>query len=566
MELSSVDSNPVVTPSFFECEARDARNPEASSLKRLNKYEFQNTINDILARSLTAAETSTIMGQINTLIDAIPDEAVDDHNHLTISDHSFTPKHIDTFLSVVEKLAEIIMASNAYKNKIIGTCHTNAADDTCLTQFIQRFGKLSYRRPLKSEDVDWFKSVYQGHTAGYENLIAAFLSSPYFIYHYEMGEKVVAGTDNSVVSLSASEIANRLSYFYLQSLPDDELFSAAQNGSLLTAEGYAVQVNRLLESPVTRKRLNKYLSDQIFKIDETPTFRTDLASLSKRLSDLTSTATVTRRRENMIQEMYDFMDYIVWEKKGGYSDLMTSNLVFPRTADLAEIYDSPVWNGNFDESSLVKAEERSGVLTRALSLFTGTRSTRPIMRGVKVFNDYLCSGLPAPEDNDTPTSSVVQPHFTEREIVTAITQIPGTSCTGCHTGIINPLGFTFENFDSFGKFRTKEDVYFPDESINRGQVLATRDIASSTTINLGTTISGSFRNSLDLTKELSNNDLALACFNLKVWNFTSKQNYSIGKNDCATTSLFKEMKTTNSIYETLRQIPLQPEFLKRKIQ
>jgi len=45
-------------------------------------------------------------------------------------------------------------------------------------------------------------------------------------------------------------------------------------------------------------------------------------------------------------------------------------------------------------------------------------------------------------------------HMTMREKVTELTK--NTNCMGCHA-TINPLGFSLENYDAIGRWRTKED-------------------------------------------------------------------------------------------------------------
>jgi len=46
------------------------------------------------------------------------------------------------------------------------------------------------------------------------------------------------------------------------------------------------------------------------------------------------------------------------------------------------------------------------------------------------------------------------PSLTMREKVSSLTK--NASCTGCH-GVINPLGFTLENFDAVGRWRTEDN-------------------------------------------------------------------------------------------------------------
>ncbi len=564
--LDSSQNSSVVAPSFFQCESNDSRTPEASALKRLNKFELKNTIEDILSTYLDESNTSAFMNQLSSYFDDIPNDHADEE--MSHFDQSITSQHIDKQILLAERIAELIMGNTSYRDSIIGSCAQNTGDETCRDNFLSDFGKLVYRRPLSSDDLTWFRDVFTGRVESYENLIAALFSSPYFIYHYEVGESDISEDGKEIVSLGPYERASRISYLYLQSMPDAELFEAAANGSIMNNIGLRDQVNRLLSDEKVQSRLTHYLSEQLFKLEETPNYQTNIEAVNTMISSLSTTESLSNRREHMINEVYDFMNYIIWKKRGGFSDLMVSNAVFPRTPDLAEIYGTAVWSGSFNEQDIVRApaSERSGILTRAQLLFTGMRSTQPIIRGARIYNEYLCGELPVPADTGTPSGVVLEDDFSERETITAITQHPGSACIGCHEGVINPLGFPFEMFDSFGRYRSVEDVFHPESSVDKGKVLVTKQVNTNTSINLGDTISSSFNDAISVTEELASNERAVACFSLKLWDFAAKQPYKIGQNDCATTSLYQRLVETESIYEALASIPFQPEFFKRTIQ
>jgi len=560
---SSSYEPPENQPSFFSCSSGDSRLPGVTPLKKLNKYEIENSIEDLFGFYLNAAEVSSIKTQIQPFLDAIPDEEVE--KNMDIFDQSVTDVHINAQILLAEKVAEIITGSNNLKSKVMGSCSSNLNNQGCKTNFITNFGKLVYRRPLSPEDINWYLGVLNDHTDGYENALTALLSSPYFIYHYEVGEEYAQNSNSNTVSLDPYERISKLSYFYLQSMPDEALFTAAQDKSIMTSEGVQGQVNRLMAMPKVRTRLTYFLSKQLFKLKKTPEYETSLASLNSMLAELTVTETLENRRQHMIQEVIDYMDHMIWVQKGGFKDLMTSDLVFPRTADLAEIYDSPVWNGNNNSPVRAPAGKRSGLLTRAHFLFTGTQSTRPIMRGVHIYNDYLCGSLPPPADNSSPANSVIEDHFSEKQIVKGITEIPGTSCVGCHKGIINPLGFPMEIYDSFGRWRVTENIYYSEAHANKGNVLTTKPVESEASLSLGSELTFDVTDGVDLVNKISTNRKALACFNSKLWSFTMKSPSKIGENDCAISSLYDVMGSKNSIFEALKEIPLQPEFFKRTV-
>jgi hypothetical protein len=50
---------------------------------------------------------------------------------------------------------------------------------------------------------------------------------------------------------------------------------------------------------------------------------------------------------------------------------------------------------------------------------------------------------------------MLQPNATNRQRVADLTK--DSPCNTCHTAIINPLGYAFENLDGLGKWRTTEN-------------------------------------------------------------------------------------------------------------
>ncbi|MBY0384732.1 DUF1588 domain-containing protein, partial [bacterium] len=294
--------------------------------------------------------------------------------------------------------------------------------------------------------------------------------------------------------------------------------------------------------------------------------RTNISEVQTRLAELNN-PTPDSLRSSLIDEVYDYFDHMIWNENAGYSQLMTSPLIFPRTQALASIYGSTVWNGQTSPQNLIRApaNERAGVLTRAQFLYTGSDSTRPIMRGVHVYRDFMCQNLTLPADNATPEGVVIENTMTDQETVRAITEVQNTSCVGCHKNIINPLGFAFDNFDSFGKFRTSERVFHPEGTAQQGQVLVTRPVRPSNPINIDPFFNSEVQGAVDLSNKLAQNPNALACFSSKLWNFAQKSNLKVEDNPCAVKSVFESMSTANgSILNAIRTIATQPEFTKRR--
>src|SRR5262249_25645374 len=133
------------------------------------------------------------------------------------------------YLDAAEQLAETAALSPA-----LVTC-TGAQDATCASAFIRSFGKRAFRRPLTNADAARYEALYQkAITSGYdfktgiEWIVFALLQSQQFLYRVEFG----APPSGSVAQPTQYEMASRLSYLYWQSMPDDTLFTAAEQGQL----------------------------------------------------------------------------------------------------------------------------------------------------------------------------------------------------------------------------------------------------------------------------------------------------------------------------------------------
>src|SRR3989475_5966167 len=128
-------------------------------------------------------------------------------------------------------------------------------------------------------------------------------------------------------------------------------------------------------------------------------------------------------------------------------------------------------------------EYRSGVLTHPylLAAFSYQKFTSPIHRGVFLTRNIVGRALKPPPMAMTFKDADFAPNLTMREKVAQLTR--PQACQTCHS-VINPLGFSLEQYDAVGRFRTGEngrpiDVlsdYTPDdgETIRRP---AARDLA-----------------------------------------------------------------------------------------
>ena len=103
----------------------------------------------------------------------------------------------------------------------------------------------------------------------------------------------------------------------------------------------------------------------------------------------------------------------------------------------------------------VDPKQRSGVVTHPylLASFSYQKSTSPIHRGVFLTRNIVGRTLKPPPMAQTFKDAEFAPNLTMREKVAELTR--PQACQTCHS-VINPLGFSLENYDAVGRFRTQE--------------------------------------------------------------------------------------------------------------
>ena len=126
---------------------------------------------------------------------------------------------------------------------------------------------------------------------------------------------------------------------------------------------------------------------------------------------------------------------------------------------LAELYGVPgVIGPGFRRVSLVSEPERGGLLGQGsiLMLTSHTTKTSPILRGRWILDTLLNSppppppaGVPPLDESPANGQKLTTRQEVERHRKSAV-------CSSCHSRM-DPLGFSLENFDVIGRWRTEDD-------------------------------------------------------------------------------------------------------------
>ena len=116
-----------------------------------------------------------------------------------------------------------------------------APSDACVQGFIRNRVARAFGRLVTDSEVQDLLAMYhaglaESVAAGVRMIIEATLQSPSFLYRTELGPQA-AGGPTAKVKLTPFELASAVSFALLDSVPDDELWGHAVDGTLTTPVG-----------------------------------------------------------------------------------------------------------------------------------------------------------------------------------------------------------------------------------------------------------------------------------------------------------------------------------------
>ncbi len=302
-----------------------------------------------------------------------------------------------------------------------------------MKKFVKDFASVVYRNPLSDEDVT---KLLGGELtpAGVKRAVVSVLTSPRFLY-----------PDFSEPGASPGHvIAGRMALSMWDSLPDKELWKAAEQKRLSTPEQIRQQATRMLGDPRTRIKLRGFFHHwlEIKEMDA-------MVKNPKKFPGIDEAVLADLRKSLDL-----FIDDVVWESDSDFRKLLTEESMFLNER-LAGIYGKDVKGEAFQKVSF-EGGGRSGIITHPymLTSLAYYDNTSPIHRGVFLTRNVVGRVLKMPPNATEFKDADFDPTLTMREKVTNLTK--ATTCMGCHSSI-NPLGFSLESFDAIGRWRDKDN-------------------------------------------------------------------------------------------------------------
>jgi hypothetical protein len=325
-----------------------------------------------------------------------------------------------------------------------------AEEDKCAEQILSTLIRRAYRRPVTSADLQKPMEFYRkakaedGFEAGIESALSAVLVSPEFLFRIERDPADVA--PNTAYLIPDVTLASRLSFFLWSSIPDDELLAVAERGELHKPKVLEKQVRRMLVD-ARAKNLVRNFGEQWLHLRNLESITPDL----RLFPDFDDNLRQAFRHET---EMH--FETVLREDRS-VLDLLKADYTFLNER-LARHYGIPnVYGSHFRRVTLDPKSERGGLLRQGGILTVTSYATRtsPVIRGKWILENIVGAPPPPPlpdvpalKDNTISATLSVRERLAEHRA--------NAACASCHN-LMDPIGFSLENFDAVGRWRTLEE-------------------------------------------------------------------------------------------------------------
>ena len=336
-------------------------------------------------------------------------------------------------------------------------CRPSGSQDmACARSILSNLVRRAYRRPARAADLETLMPFYQngssqkGFDSGIEMALRRVLVDPAFIYRKEA--EPVDKPGGTAYRITDLELASRLSFFLWSSIPDDELLSVAAAGKLKDPLVLERQVRRMLADSRSEALITSF-SGQWLNTRELEQHDAAIAFFPDFDENL---------RRAFRREIELFFGSVVEEDRS-IIDLLTANYTFVDER-LAKHYGIPnVYGGRFRRVELgTDLDMRRGLLGKGGLLTATSQPTRtsPVARGQWFLQTLLGVTPPRPPPNVPlipPKAADAAGNVREPSMRQKMEQHRANpTCAACHK-IMDPIGFSLENFDAVGVWRTEDE-------------------------------------------------------------------------------------------------------------
>jgi cytochrome c551/c552 len=330
----------------------------------------------------------------------------------------------------------------------IFVCHPNSDGDeaACAKRILSTLALHAYRQPPSGADLDTLLSFYQAgrksgsFDLGIEQALARVLVDPRFVFRFE---REPAGTAaGATYRVGDLELASRLSFFLWSSIPDEELLDLAVQGKLHDPAELQKQTLRMLKDSRSEALVTNFGGQWLY-LRELKSARPEARGFNDNL------------RQAFRRETELLLESILREDRS-VVDLLNADYTFVNEA-LARHYGIPGIKGTRFKRVTLQDDARRGLLGQSSFLLVTSVANRtsPVARGKWVLENLLGTPAPLPPPNVPPlkeNEGAQQPTSVRQRMEE---HRNNAVCAACHK-IMDPIGFSLENFDLIGTWRSTE--------------------------------------------------------------------------------------------------------------
>jgi len=315
---------------------------------------------------------------------------------------------------------------------------------------LTKLASRAFRRPVKPEEMDRILTVVKLAQKNKEPFeaqmqlgVTAVLVSPSFLFRVELDSATPGKTSRE---LNPYEIASRLSYFLWSSMPDETLTNLASTGELRKPVVLTQQVKRMIQDPKADAFVDNF-AGQWLQLRLLRTFAPD-PKLFPGFTD--------QLREDMEKETLAFFRGVMREDRS-VLEFIDAPYTYMNER-LAAHYGVGGVTGENLRKVVLPDKRRGGLLTQGsiLTLTSNPTRTSPVKRGRWVLEQILGTPPPPPPpgvDGLGEEQGKVEGK-TLRERMESHRKDP--ACATCHQRM-DAIGFSLENFNAVGRWRSSED-------------------------------------------------------------------------------------------------------------
>ena len=417
-----------------------APDPGLFVIRRLTKTEYAHTLRDLF-------------GVESAIANDLPDE-VNGEGYL----NSLSPLQLEQYLAIAEKVLDRVLSPEGsppteLQKRLFGEPPASGTDSQAAARMVaESLARKAYRRPALPGEVDVLMEVFDlgrqnqlTYVASLRLMLKAILVSPQFLFITPAEE---TPPDADIVPLDEYQLASRLSYFLWATMPDEELMTLADNGTLHEPSILKAQVKRMLEDPRSRALFDGF-GTQWLGLSDLATKTFDPVQFPQMTGELRSAMSDEARLffESIVSENQSVMRFI----DGDYTFLNQT---------LAPLYGlEGTVTGPAMHRVQLKDGNRGGILGMpgTLAATSFPNRTSPVKRGVWILEQVLGDHVP-PAPPDVPALEKQDQTTVANLTLRQRTELHRTNpvCANCHD-TLDPLGFGLENFDAIGRWRDREE-------------------------------------------------------------------------------------------------------------